>query len=45
MALDETDTRKLARNYELKRQEAQTLQKEFENFRTEQEKEINRKPT
>ena len=41
--LDETDTRKLARNYELKRQEAQTLQKEFEIFRTEQEKEINRK--
>ena len=41
--LDETDTRKLARNYELKRQEAQTLQREFENYRTEQEREMNRK--
>jgi Skp family chaperone for outer membrane proteins len=35
--------RKLARTYELKRQEAQTLQKDFEGFRAEREKEINRK--
>ena len=34
---------KLARTYELKRQEAQTLQKDFESFRAEREKEINRK--
>lgn len=39
--LDEATGRKLARNYEIKRQEAQTLQKEFESFRTEQEKQIN----
>ena len=41
--LDEATSRKLARSYEIKRQEAQTLQKEFESFRTEQEKLINRK--
>ena len=41
--LDEATGRKLARSYEIKRQEAQTLQKEFESFRTEQEKQINRK--
>jgi outer membrane protein len=41
--LDEETSRKLARSYEIKRQEAQTLQKEFENFRAEREKEINRK--
>jgi outer membrane protein len=41
--LDEATSRKLARSYEIKRQEAQTLQKEFETFRTEQEKLINRK--
>ena len=41
--LDEETSRKLARSYEIKRQEAQTLQNEFENFRTEQEKQINRK--
>jgi Skp family chaperone for outer membrane proteins len=41
--LDETTSRKLARNYEIKRQEAQTLQQEFENFKTEQEKSINKK--
>jgi len=41
--LDEATSRKLARGYEIKRQEAQTLQKEFESFRTEQEKQINRK--
>ncbi|MBC8127644.1 MAG: OmpH family outer membrane protein [Gloeobacteraceae cyanobacterium ES-bin-144] len=41
--LDEETSRKLARSYEIKRQEAQTLQKEFESFRTEQEKLINTK--
>jgi Skp family chaperone for outer membrane proteins len=41
--LDEATGRKLARSYEIKRQEAQTLQKEFENFRAEQEKQLNRK--
>lgn len=40
---DEETGKKLARGYEIKRQEAQTLQKEFENFRSEREKEINRK--
>jgi Skp family chaperone for outer membrane proteins len=40
--LPEEASRKLARSYELKRQEAQTLQKEFESFRTEREKDINR---
>lgn len=41
--LDETTNRKLARTYEIKRQEAQTLQQEFENYKSEQEKAINRK--
>ena len=41
--LDEATSKKLARNYEIKRQEAQTLQQEFESFRTEQEKAINKK--
>jgi len=41
--LDEEGARKLARQYELTRQEAQTLQREFENFRAEREKDINRK--
>lgn len=41
--LDEATSRKLARTYEIKRQEAQTLQQEFEEFKTEQEKIINRK--
>jgi Skp family chaperone for outer membrane proteins len=41
--LDEATNRKLARTYEIKRQEAQTLQQEFENFKSEQEKLINRK--
>lgn len=41
--LDEESARKLARTYELRRQEAQTLQREFEGFRSEREKEINRK--
>ena len=31
--LDEATSRKLARSYEIKRQEAQTLQKEFEDYR------------
>ncbi len=39
--LDEETSRKLARSYEIKRQEAQTLQKEFEGFKDEQEKLIN----
>jgi outer membrane protein len=42
-SMDEAAYRELARNYEIKRQEAQTLQQEFENFKTEQEKIINRK--
>jgi Skp family chaperone for outer membrane proteins len=41
--VDKDNGRKLARSYELKRQEAQTLQREFENFRAEREKAINRK--
>lgn len=40
---DEATGRKLARNYEIKRQEAQTLQQDFESFKTEREKAINRK--
>ncbi len=40
---DEATGRKLARTYEIKRQEAQTLQQEFENYKAEQEKIINRK--
>ena len=41
--IDEATSRKLARAYEIKRQEAQTLQQEFENFKAEQEKAINAK--
>ena len=41
--LDDATNRKLARTYEIKRQEAQTLQQEFESFKAEQEKAINRK--
>ncbi|MCP5547618.1 MAG: OmpH family outer membrane protein [Akkermansiaceae bacterium] len=41
--LDEATSRKVSRNFEIKRQEAQTLQKEFESFKTEREKEINRR--
>ncbi len=41
--LDEATNRTLARNYEIKRQEAQTLQQDFETYKTEQEKLINRK--
>lgn len=40
--LDEEAGRKIARTYEIKRQEAQTMQREFETFRSEREKEINR---
>lgn len=36
-------TRKLARDFEIKRQEAQTLQQEFETYRIEKTKEINRR--
>ena len=41
--LDEEAARRLARAFEIKRQEAQTLQREFENFRSEREREINRR--
>jgi outer membrane protein len=41
--LDDEARRDLARTYELKRQEAQTMQQEFENFRTERTREINQK--
>jgi Skp family chaperone for outer membrane proteins len=40
---DEATGKILARTYEIKRQEAQTLQQEFESFKAEQEKIINRK--
>ncbi|MGL5018316.1 MAG: OmpH family outer membrane protein [Luteolibacter sp.] len=42
-SMDEAAYRELAQTYEIKRQEAQTLQQEFENFKKEQEKIINRK--
>ncbi len=41
--LDEASRKVVARNYEIKRQEALTLQQEFEGFQTDQEKEINKK--
>jgi Skp family chaperone for outer membrane proteins len=41
--VDEATNRKLAQAYEIKRQEAQTLQQDFESFKTEQEKLINQK--
>jgi outer membrane protein len=41
--LDEVTTRGLSRTFEIKRQEAQTLQQDFESFKAEQEKAINRK--
>lgn len=41
--LDEEAGRKLAQTYELKRQEAQTIQQEFESFKAERDKEINRR--
>lgn len=40
---DDASARMLARRYELTRQEAQTLQRDFENFRAEREKDINRR--
>jgi Skp family chaperone for outer membrane proteins len=39
--LEEATNRTLARAYEIKRKEAQAIQQEFENFKTEQEKLIN----
>jgi Skp family chaperone for outer membrane proteins len=41
--LDEATARTLARTYELKRQEALTLQQDFESFKSDQEKQINRR--
>lgn len=41
--LDEVTRRGLSRTYEIKRQEAQTLQQDFESFKEEREKAINRK--
>lgn len=41
--LDEDAGRKVARIYEIKRQEAQTMQREFETFRSERETDINRR--
>jgi Skp family chaperone for outer membrane proteins len=38
---DDETSRNLARDYEIKRQEAQTLQEEFENFRQDRNKDIN----
>lgn len=40
---DKTASEKLMRTFELKRQEAHTLQQDFENYRLEQDKVINRK--
>lgn len=40
---DEEAARKLYRTYEIKRQEARTLQHDFEKFRSEREKDINRR--
>ncbi len=41
--LDEGTSKALARNYEMKRQEALTLQQDFEGYQKEKEKEINLK--
>jgi outer membrane protein len=41
--LNDEMNRKLARNYEIKRMEAQNIKQEFETFRADQEKKINRK--
>lgn len=41
--LDEVTARTLARTYELKRQEALSLQQDFESFQSDQEMEINRR--
>ena len=40
---DDASALKLARQYELTRQEAQTLQRDFESFRADREKDINRR--
>lgn len=40
--LDTENGKKMVRAYEIKRQEAETLREEFEEFRTEEEKRINR---
>lgn len=40
--LDEATNRKLARTYEIKRQEAQTLQEDYERFKADREKAINK---
>lgn len=40
--LENPDTKKLVRDYEIKRQEAQTLQQEFEEFRETEDKRINK---
>ncbi|MBC7980067.1 MAG: OmpH family outer membrane protein [Armatimonadetes bacterium] len=39
---DEEDNKKLAREYEIKRQETETLRQEFEEFRAEEDKRINK---
>ncbi|MGJ8642449.1 MAG: OmpH family outer membrane protein [Luteolibacter sp.] len=39
--LENPETKKLVRDYEIKRQEAQTLQQEFEEYRTSEDKRIN----
>jgi Skp family chaperone for outer membrane proteins len=41
--LDQDTNRKVTRNYEIKRMEAQNIKQEFEVFRAEQEKKINQK--
>ena len=41
--LDDASAVRMARQYELTRQEAQTLQRDYESFREEREKEINRR--
>ncbi|MES2923901.1 MAG: OmpH family outer membrane protein [Verrucomicrobiota bacterium] len=41
--LNETTSRSLSRTFEIKRQEAHSLQQDFESFKAEQEKAINRK--
>jgi outer membrane protein len=40
--LDEATSRKLSRTYEIKRQEAQTLQEDYEHFKADREKAINK---
>jgi Skp family chaperone for outer membrane proteins len=41
-ATDEQTAQRMVRSLDIKRQEAQTLQREFESFRSQREKEINR---